>query len=96
MKVMRAMRRIFLLLVILAVATGAVLAYNGILYVHNTDDEVNLTIDKNKLEQETREAVEQTNEAGSRVRERIHKATRSGEERPATEPDKKAASEQDR
>ncbi len=76
------MRRIILLLVVVAIALGAFMAYKGILSVRNTPDKVDVTVDKNKLQQETQQAAEKAKAAGDKVIEKIEHATGSRDEQP--------------
>ncbi len=76
------MRRFILVLVLVLIAIGAFLAYKGILSVRNTPNEVDVTVDKNKLQQETQQAAEEARRAGNKVIDKIERATSHHEERP--------------
>jgi hypothetical protein len=90
-----AMRRLILAAVTMLVAGGAVIIALGALHVENTEDKVNLTIDKKQLKEKGEEGVNEAKTVGSallhRSGEALRKAgenlrrTSDGQQTPATD-----------
>ena len=72
------MARLMITTVVVLIVLGVVLATTGVLQFRNTEEETGVTIDKKELKEKTKEAVETTGEAGSKILDKtgevLHKA----------------------
>ena len=76
-----AMRNLIYLVGLVVIVGTLVLAAIGVLNVRNTSDEINLSIDKNELEQKTEKAMETIKEAGEHVLEDTDEPARGTNDR---------------
>ena len=82
-----AFRRFLWTVLALCILVGIMVVGVGALSVHNTDDKINITIDKDQLKEKAQEGVQKAEDAGRAVLRRTGEAMKKAGDKIRTESD---------